>query len=153
MVLDFLGRFDINDRKGLEIVILTALLSFQDSSDAYHGSRAEGSSSSIPTLSTIRKSPDNAPAPPPKPPQKTGLDRVVELQAIRTAVNEVTVVEECGVQDYAQYCANLLQDDAMLFITVISSASKEVPKVLQVVEETKRIRHKAGMSRIIRCAI
>ena len=145
--MGFLGRFDIDDRKGLEIVILTALLSFQDSSDVYHGSRDEGSSP-VPSLSVIRN-PDNAPTPPPKPPKKTGLDRVVELQALRKEVNEVEVEEECGVQDYAQYCANLLQDDAMLFITVISSASKDVPKVLQVVEETKRIRHKAGMSHII----
>lgn len=38
-----------------------------------------------------------------------------------------------------------LQDDAMLFITLKSAEAEQVPKVLQVVEETKRIRHKAGM--------
>lgn len=32
----------------------------------------------------------------------------------------------------------------MLFITVKSASAEQVPKVLQVVEETKRIRHKAG---------
>lgn len=32
----------------------------------------------------------------------------------------------------------------MLFITVKSAEAVHVPKVLQVVEETKRIRHKAG---------
>jgi len=32
----------------------------------------------------------------------------------------------------------------MLFITVKSANPEQVPKVLQVVEETKRIRHKAG---------
>ena len=32
----------------------------------------------------------------------------------------------------------------MLFITVKSAGAEQVPKVLQVVEETKRIRHKAG---------
>lgn len=36
------------------------------------------------------------------------------------------------------------QDDAMLFVTVKSAAGEQVPKVLQVVEETKRMRHKAG---------
>lgn len=36
------------------------------------------------------------------------------------------------------------QDDAMLFITVKTAEGVHVPKVLQVVEETKRIRHKAG---------
>lgn len=39
-----------------------------------------------------------------------------------------------------------IQDDAMLFITVKSSEAEQVPKVLQVVEETKRIRYKAGPS-------
>src|SRR5229473_1705076 len=34
----------------------------------------------------------------------------------------------------------------MLFITVRSSAAIQVPKVLQVVEETKRMRHKTGSS-------
>lgn len=38
----------------------------------------------------------------------------------------------------------VLQDDAMLFITVKSAEGVHVPKVLQVVEEAKRIRHKAG---------
>jgi hypothetical protein len=33
----------------------------------------------------------------------------------------------------------------MLFITVRSSAAIHVPKVLQIVEETKRIRHKTGV--------
>ena len=32
----------------------------------------------------------------------------------------------------------------MLFITIRSSEASQVPKVLQVVEEIKRIRHKAG---------
>src|SRR5260221_12240110 len=33
----------------------------------------------------------------------------------------------------------------MLFITLKSAEAEQVPKVLQVVEETKRIRHKAGI--------
>jgi hypothetical protein len=34
----------------------------------------------------------------------------------------------------------------MLFVTILSAGADQVPKVLQVVEETKRIRHKAGSS-------
>jgi hypothetical protein len=34
----------------------------------------------------------------------------------------------------------------MLFISVRSSEAEHVPKVLQVVHETKRLRHKAGAS-------
>jgi len=33
----------------------------------------------------------------------------------------------------------------MLFVTLRSAAAEQVPKVLQVVEQTKRIRHKAGL--------
>lgn len=146
-------------------MILAALLSFQDSSDVHHGSRDEGSptSSILPALGTRRES-DGAPIPPPRPAPRMGLDRVAEIQAMRREVNEVAVEDECAVNDYAQYCANLLQvsltfknerggthfrdlkDEAMLFITVRSSAAIHVPKVLQVVEETKRIRHRAGSS-------
>jgi hypothetical protein len=38
----------------------------------------------------------------------------------------------------------------MLFISIRSSGAPQAPKVLQVVEETKRIRHKAGkLSRLV----
>ena len=60
-------RFDIEDRKGLEIVILTALLTFQDSSDIHHGTHDEVALPS-PTLSTAtsagrRKTSVGAPLP------------------------------------------------------------------------------------------
>jgi len=45
---------------------------------------------------------------PPKPPAKTGVDRIAELQAIRNEYNEVTVEDEGSVNDYAQYCSILL---------------------------------------------
>lgn len=102
-------RFDIEDRKGLEIVILTALLTFQDSSDAYH----EPSTTAVATVSTptpISTSSRTMAAPPlpPKPPPKKGIDRIVELQLGRGQVNEVTVLEEGAVADYAKHCARLL---------------------------------------------
>jgi hypothetical protein len=163
-ILDYnLQRFDIDDRKGLEIVILTALMTFQDANDVYH--TPEGSSSAVPrrgsskdnvpTTSTVGP----APAPPPKPPKKLGIDRIAEIQALRGQFNEVTVEDEGSIEDYAQYCANLFQvglvnlyanaetqrsQDDMLFVTVLSAGADQVPKVLQVVEEVKRIRHKAG---------
>ncbi|OJA11972.1 hypothetical protein AZE42_07236 [Rhizopogon vesiculosus] len=136
-ILDYnLNRFDIEDRKGLEIVILTALLTFQDASDAYHESPQNSNATTPPSASP--------PAVPPKPKRKTGVERVAEIQAARGEFNEVLIVDECSYKDYAQYCARLLQDEAMLFISICSSDASQVPKVLQVVEETKRIRHKAG---------
>ncbi|KAJ6558515.1 hypothetical protein DFH09DRAFT_532827 [Mycena vulgaris] len=148
-ILDYnLNRFDIDDRKGLEIVILTALMTFQDANDVHH--TPEGSSSSIPRRGSGNDMPTSPvsgppPAPPPKPPKKTGIDRIAEIQALRGQFNEVTVEDEGSVEDYGQYCANLFQDDAMLFVTILSAGADQVSKVLQVVEHTKRIRHKAGL--------
>ncbi|KAF8836205.1 hypothetical protein BDN67DRAFT_877726, partial [Paxillus ammoniavirescens] len=159
-ILDYnLNRFDIEDKKGLEIIILTALLTFQDASDAHHEPNATPSSPTqaasttppmfraLTDMSPWKSSGSSSPAPPvppPKPAPKKGVERIAELQRGRGEVNEVTVVEEGAIKDYAKYCSQLLQDEAMLFISVRSSDSVQVPKVLQVVEETKRMRHKAG---------
>ncbi|KAJ3572362.1 hypothetical protein NP233_g3130 [Leucocoprinus birnbaumii] len=155
-ILDYnLNRFDINDRKGLEILILTALMTFSDSNEAQRAPAANPPAAvaketkPTPSNDTAPSSSEAAPSvpkPPPKPPVKTGVDRIAELQAVRGEYNEVTVEDEGSVDDYAQYCSNLLNDDAMLFVTVKSAEAVHVPKVLQVVEETKRIRHKAGLS-------
>ncbi|KAG8215004.1 hypothetical protein J3R82DRAFT_8410 [Butyriboletus roseoflavus] len=142
-ILDYnLNRFDIDDRKGLEIVILTALLTFQDASDVYHDPNTPATTTLSPSTTTpVSTTP---PKLPPKPAPKKGIERIAELQLGRGQVNEVTVLEEGAISDYAKYCARLLRDDAMLFISVRSSDSNQVPKVLQVVEETKRLRYKAG---------
>ncbi|KAG2103679.1 hypothetical protein BD769DRAFT_1506289 [Suillus cothurnatus] len=161
-ILDYnLNRFDIDDRKGLEIVILTALLTFQDASNSYHEPPNESNATSPPvalaattsalksiTEMTARKASgaptSSPPVVPPKPTPKTGVERVAEIQAFRGEVNEVLIVDECSFKDYARYCARMLHDEAMLFISIRSSGAPQAPKVLQVVEETKRIRHKAG---------
>ncbi|KAI0351868.1 hypothetical protein OH77DRAFT_1438977 [Trametes cingulata] len=164
-ILDYnLNRFEINDRKGLEIVILTALLTFQDLNETYHspqagtspsGSPSESSTTLVPAAATglasrlgLSRQPSQLlstppPAVPPKPAPRTGVDRVAEIHAVRAAqgegdANEIEVGEECTVDDYALYAERLLNDEAMLFITV--------PKVLRVVEETKRLRHKSGVA-------
>ncbi|KAJ7595087.1 hypothetical protein C8J56DRAFT_928370 [Mycena floridula] len=154
-ILDYnLNRFDVDDRKGLEIVILTALLTFQDFNEAHHNPTSD-SGSPLPGRSRSAGNPIVAaspvilappPPPPPKPEPKTGIDRIAEVHAIRGDVNEVTVEEEGSVKDYAQYCSNLLLDEAMLFVTVRSGSAEQVPKVIQIVDETKRIRHKAGIA-------
>ncbi|KAI0628208.1 hypothetical protein C8Q77DRAFT_1068400 [Trametes polyzona] len=173
-VLDYnLNRFDIEDRKGLEIVILTALLTFQDLNETYHSPRTDSLPSTPPseTTTTLAAMPSPGltgrlglsrqpsqilptgppPAVPPKPAPRTGVDRVAEMHAVRTAqgegdANEVEVGEECTIEDYAQYAERLLNDEAMLFVTVRSATAAQVPKVLRVVEETKRLRHKSGIA-------
>ncbi|KAI6123844.1 hypothetical protein EDD16DRAFT_610670 [Pisolithus croceorrhizus] len=155
-ILDYnLHRFDIEDRKGLEIVILFSLLTFQDSSDVYHESTAIPpiGNTAVPALANSRSTKvipaATAPPPlPPKPAPKTGVERIAELQRGRGLVNEVSIMEEGHVKDYAKYCLQLLLDDAMLFISVRSAEAAQVPKVLQVVEETKRMRYKAGDSEL-----
>ncbi|KAG6891230.1 hypothetical protein C0995_008482 [Termitomyces sp. Mi166 len=140
-ILDYnLNRFDINDRKGLEIVILTALLTFSDVNEGYHASqemtvRNVARAPTTPDAPAVSKqtqpTEEAPPPPPPKPAPKTGVERIAEMQASLGVYNEIFVEEEG-------------QDDAMLFVTIRSAAAEQVPKVLQVVQETKRIRHKAG---------
>lgn len=145
-ILDYnLNRFDINDRKGLEIALLTALLTFHDLNDSYHKPLPE-QTSAITEASLPRQASGSAPPPPPKPAPKTGVDRIAEMHAVRGEVNDILVEDEGQVSDYAQYAMNLLEDEAMLFVTIHSSSAADVPKVLQVVEETKRIRHKRGLA-------
>ncbi|KAJ4470113.1 hypothetical protein J3R30DRAFT_3301509 [Lentinula aciculospora] len=135
-------RFDVNDRKGLEIVILTTLLIFHDSNDTYHSPKTSPLSTPTPLASApILLEP---PSPSPRPELKTGVDRIAELHAMRGEFNEVTVEAEGSVDDYAQYCWNLLQassyqDDAILFVMIKSHTSLKVQKVVQVAEERKRI--------------
>ena len=126
-------RFDIDDRKGLEIVILTALLTFQDSNEAYHAPQDVSASPAVasglsgffgnvrrasdplhPVLSRQTSEADAAPPLPPKPQPKTGVERVAEVHAIRAAqgeggANEVLVDEECMIEDYAEYAERLLK--------------------------------------------
>ncbi|KAG2011705.1 hypothetical protein CC2G_011793 [Coprinopsis cinerea AmutBmut pab1-1] len=147
-ILDYnINRFDVEDRKGLEIVLLTALMTFHDANEAYHEPSSQQPSVSRKSSAPMPVDADEPPPPPPppKPAPKTGLDRIAELQAQGGDYNEVIVTDEGSVQDYAAYCNGLLEDDAMLFISVKSSSAQTVPKVLQVVEETKRIRYKAGL--------
>lgn len=108
------SSFDIDDRKGLEIIILSALLTFQDANEAYHaptgeggGARRKSSATDTPPLATPVATPP--PPPPPKPAAKTGVDRIAEVHAIRGDVNEIIVEDAGSVEDYAQYCSNLLQ--------------------------------------------
>lgn len=118
MVTHSEDRFDINDRKGLEIVVLTALLTFQD----FHESQRNPDLTPPPPPSNIFKasSPaapaartlplgDTPPPPPPKPAPKTGVDRIAEMQAMEGEYNEIIISDEGNVHDYGVYCNNLLQ--------------------------------------------
>jgi hypothetical protein len=105
--------FDIDDRKGLEIVILTALLTFQDANETYHTPEGTPSPSifgagkrSVSGGSVAAITP---PQPPPKPAPKTGVERIAEMQAMRGEYNEILVEDEGHVNDYATYCSHLLE--------------------------------------------
>ena len=113
------GSFDIQDRKGLELVILTALLTFQDANDTYHTrdlTPGESSPESQPTtppataaestlsgffglsrrVSEIRLDPPRQEVPPqlpPKPEKRTSVERIAELHALRSAQGEGEVNE------------------------------------------------------------
>ena len=109
-------RFEINDRKGLEIIVLTSLLTFQDSNDAQ---RNPDQTPSLSPSSPLNKSPppsrvvrtlsDMPPPPPPKPAPRTGVDGIAEMQAMKGEYNEIIISDVGDVHDYAKYCNNLLQ--------------------------------------------
>ena len=111
MDIDSCNRFDIDDRKGLEILILTALLTFQDANEAYHAPRpddaANASNSTVNPLSSLlglgarrdggppsgvptstSASTPAPPAVPPRPPPRVGIERIAELQMLRTLQGE-----------------------------------------------------------------
>ena len=96
------GRFDIADRKGLEIVILTALFTFSDLNESYHNP-SEGKPG------RPRRTSSGAPPVPPKPEPRVGVERVAEMQAFKGEVNEVVVEDEGEIEDYAGYGWNLLK--------------------------------------------
>jgi hypothetical protein len=98
-----MNRFDIADRKGLEITLLTTLLTFQDLSVP---NNAPSTEPSVPSPPSVHVEP--APPLPPRPAPKTGVDRVAEMHAMRYEPNEVTVDGEGSVDDYGEYAEGLL---------------------------------------------
>ncbi|KAG6886198.1 hypothetical protein C0993_010760 [Termitomyces sp. T159_Od127] len=152
-ILDYNLNRHVFQLLSLEIVILTALLTFSDVNEGYHAPpetvrRNVERTPPAPNAPAVSRQTQPAeevpPLPPPKPAPKTGIERIAEMQAALGEYNEIFVEEEGQVRHYAEYCSQLLEDDAMLFVTIRSAAAEQVPKVLQVVQETKRIRHKAG---------
>ena len=99
--------------------MLTALMTFHDSNDAYHDpSQSAAQTPAVARRTSIIPMPnigfgtrgqDVPPPPPPKPAPKTGVDRIAEMQAQNGDYNEVIVEEEGSVNDWAAYCHNLLQ--------------------------------------------
>ncbi|KAJ4494004.1 hypothetical protein C8J55DRAFT_447879 [Lentinula edodes] len=170
-ILDYnLDRFEIEDRKGLELVILTALLTFLDSADVNFpsmmvnderspvpgvippppggGRRKSMWTALSPFGSNSRQSVVVTPAPTPPAESTTatssGVDLIAQLLAPRHVIHEITVYEEGGIEDYAKFCWRLLRDEAIAFITIRSGHSSQVQKVLEVVEATKRLRFEKG---------
>ncbi|KAJ3995416.1 hypothetical protein F5050DRAFT_1538167, partial [Lentinula boryana] len=143
-VLDYnLNRFDIEDRKGLELVFLTSLLTFLNSADARNSTKEDERTGGLGEIPDSNSKP-SPPTPPPTPPT-SGLNMIARMQALRTVVHETTVFEEGEIDDYAGFCWRLLKDEAISFITVRSGHSSQVQKVLEVVEATKRLRYQRGM--------
>ena len=124
------NSFDIDDRKGLEILILTALLTFQDTNEAYHtpGQTLPTTEANTPKpgfFNLTRRVSENVavnnsvptstpPTLPPKPAPKSGVDRIAEMHAVQAArgegeANEVLVGQEGSIAEYAEYAERLLR--------------------------------------------
>lgn len=94
-------RFDIADRKGLEIALLTTLLTIHDMTLANHAP-------ADPVVLAPPAQPEAPPSPPPRPAPKTGINRIAEMHALRYEPNEVTINEEGTIEDYGEYAEALL---------------------------------------------
>ncbi|KAF8573597.1 hypothetical protein K439DRAFT_1555807 [Ramaria rubella] len=140
-ILDYnLNRFDIDDRKGLEILLLTSLLTFGD-----HSEQLRTKPSDVPSSVANMPPSSAAPVPPAPPPKPEGWkeDQIAILQAKEQRdVNEVVIGETGNVDEYVKHCVSLLNDDTLLFITLRSLTPNCVSKVVQVAETTKRTRYK-----------
>ncbi|KAG8827267.1 hypothetical protein FRB91_009764 [Serendipita sp. 411] len=138
-LLDYnLNRFDIDDRKGLEIIMLAALLSFQDHSEALRSNTS--ASVSVPPS---RHNSDGPVAPP--TPSKSTSDGISATQTIhKSHENDVFVGDDGSIEGYANHCVQLLKDPSMLYIILRSRSPEYVPKVIQVAEATKRFHYKSG---------
>ncbi|KAF8317173.1 hypothetical protein DL93DRAFT_2077390 [Clavulina sp. PMI_390] len=137
-VLDYnLRRFDIDDKKGLEIVMLCALLSFSDYTEGFNNQAAPAAARpAVPSGSGARIAGPSAPpvlTPPPA--------AIIPSSAER---NEIIVTEDGAAHDYAQHCANVLGDPDILFIIIRSHNPEVVPKVVAIAEATKRLRHRVA---------
>ncbi|KAH9080247.1 hypothetical protein EDB83DRAFT_2608502 [Lactarius deliciosus] len=98
---DNLNRFDIADRKGLEIALLTTLLTIQDMA-------AANNTPANPIILAPPMQPKAPPTPPPRPAPKTGVNRITEMHAMRYESNEVTVNKEGLIKNYGEYAESLL---------------------------------------------
>ncbi|KAH9010127.1 hypothetical protein EDB84DRAFT_1228210, partial [Lactarius hengduanensis] len=123
-ILDYnLNRFDIADCKGLEIALLTTLLTIQDMA-------AANNTPADPVILVPPVQPEAPPTPPSRPAPNMGVNRIAEMHAMRYEPNEVTVNEEGSIEDYGEYAESLLVDGAMtLFITVRFASPADVSRV------------------------
>ncbi|KAH9016932.1 hypothetical protein EDB84DRAFT_1629956, partial [Lactarius hengduanensis] len=123
-ILDYnLNRFDIADCKGLEIALLTTLLTIQDMA-------AVNNTPANPVILAPPVQPEAPPTPPSCPAPNMGVNRIAEMHAMHYEPNEVTVNEEGSIEDYGEYAESLLTDDAMtLFITIRFASPADVSRV------------------------
>ncbi|GJJ11351.1 hypothetical protein Clacol_005583 [Clathrus columnatus] len=152
-ILDYnINRFDIKDRKGLEIAILTSLLTFSDYSEQL---KIKPSGNNLlpqpPVTQPLSRSqpptPSSSSSPPPPPPKPVGWgeDQIAILQAKEQRdVNEIVIGDVGVLDDYVRHCVSLLSDETLLYITLRSQSAGNVSKVVQVAEATKRLWYKTS---------
>lgn len=96
------------------------MLSFADYSDGYHSENAststQVSTNAKPTIAVPIRKPERAepivlaaavPPPPPPKPKKTGAEKIADMQT--GELNDILITEEGAIDDYAEYCSNLLE--------------------------------------------
>ncbi|KDQ13076.1 hypothetical protein BOTBODRAFT_133991 [Botryobasidium botryosum FD-172 SS1] len=144
-LLDYnIHRFSIQDRKGLEVVILCGLLTFQDYTEGFR-STPEASSPTISRAASTQNILLAAQSTPPPLPPKTAASMIASLQAQENCdINEIVVGDVAEVNDYVEYCMSSFVSSEMLWIVLRSHSPANVSKVVAVAEETKRAHYRSG---------
>ncbi|KAG8854877.1 hypothetical protein FRB96_007277 [Tulasnella sp. 330] len=150
-----LTRFDIDDRKGLEVVIITGLLSFQDqvtgttvaSDSAAVTSAATAGTGMLSRLATFNASSGSGgnTSGVTSPTVQSPGQLVAGLQMReKSQPNEILVTSLFDANDYAEYAVKLLNDPNLLYIIIRSQTEEEVSKVVTIASLAKRMRYKGG---------
>ncbi|TNY24401.1 hypothetical protein DMC30DRAFT_166262 [Rhodotorula diobovata] len=146
-VLDHnLARVDppIQDKKGLEIASLLVLCHFIDSLFPLDTSPAASGSPSPAAVTAAASLLRPSPPVPPQVPRPSPQRKKSSLTTLATNEIEVTDASEPAMEAHCERCLRLLEDPALLYLSISTSTPTAVPAVAALAERVKRKRYKVS---------
>lgn len=132
-ILDFnIRRIEgIEDRRGLEIVMILSLLAFTESLSDNEARKPKPTSS-----------PDRTPSQPTVPIPPLTATEASRILNDDVEPNEILIHEEGTIDEFVQAGLKLLSDRLLLYIYIHAPTPKTLPMAVKVAESIKRIRFK-----------